>query len=120
MAVKIGQVMIYVRDLEVSRVFYCEVLGLEIETDLSEQLNMLVLKNEGCLFTLHGGYQAVNTSLDVCRTTVIFSVESLQEVKQRLQLGSYQMIGETEETPIHWFQLVKDPDGNLIEIAKFK
>jgi predicted enzyme related to lactoylglutathione lyase len=116
----IGQVMICVSTIEKARKFYIEDLGLEIENDLSQQMGMLIMKNEGCYFTIHEGYKPVPVEWESCRTSIILKVKDIENSRIELKKKDVNLIGEIEETPVHRFQAMKDLDGNIVEIAEFK
>ncbi len=116
---KIRQVMIFVDDIHEARRFYCDTIGLEIEQDLSDILGMIIIKHDGCLLTIHGGHTK-QPYAEGRKVSVAFGVDDIKgEVKRLKELG-VQMVGEIEETPVHWFQAFLDPAGNMIEIGQYK
>ncbi|MDP6113384.1 MAG: VOC family protein [Planctomycetota bacterium] len=119
MTPKIGQVMVFVDDLASAKQFYCDLIGIELEADLAEQANMLILKNDGCYFTIHGGFRRSPTDSDDCRTTIVIAVDDIEAMKAKLIQNGVELIGETEQSPIHRYQFVKDPAENWIEIAQY-
>lgn len=116
----IGQIMIHVTSLEKARSFYIDLLGLEIESDLSSELGMLIIKNKGCYFTLHEGFRSNPIDWNSCKTTIIISVSDVFEMRETLMKKGVELKGDVIDTPVHQYQTIKDFDGNWIEVAQFK
>ena len=117
---KIGQVMIHVSTLENAKKFYVDILGLKIQTDLSSELGMLIMENEGCIFTIHSGYTPKETDWKDCKSTIMLSVPNIQDARNNLVANKVTLEGDIIETPAHKYQLMKDFDQNWIEVAEFK
>ena len=115
-----GQVMIHVTTLEEAKRFYIDVLGLKIKTDLGDELGMLILENDGCYFTIHQGYEKVETTFENCKTAIILKVDDIEKTREKLLTKNIELYGEIIETPVHRYQALKDFDGNWIEVAQFK
>lgn len=116
----IGQVMIHVSSLETAKKFYIDILGLKIKTDLTNELGMLILENDGCFFTLHQGFKKIDTSFKDCKTVIILKVNNIQETKKLLEASQINLSGGIVETPVHYYQALQDYDGNWLEVAEFK
>lgn len=112
--------MIHVSSLEKAKSFYIDILELEIENDLSKELGMLILKNNGCYFTLHEGFKPIPIEWNNCKTTVIIAVDDVHNMRAKLLNANIELLGDVTETPVHQYQTLKDFDGNWIEIAQFK
>ncbi len=115
----IAQVMIFVHDLGAAKRFYTDILGLKIKQDLSAELDMLILENGQTILTIHGGFDRLDYN-EGRKISVTFSVQDIKAKVAELQSKGVQLIGEIEETPVHWFQGMVDPSGNLIEIGQYK
>lgn len=116
----IGQVMIHVSSLPKAKEFYVEILNLKIKQDLSDELNMIILENEGCYFTLHGGYQQNTPSANDCKSVVILKVNNIEKTREDLLAKGIELHGDIVESPVHHYQALRDFDGNWIEVAQFK
>jgi predicted enzyme related to lactoylglutathione lyase len=116
---QIKQVMVFVDDLEKAKEFYGKTLGLEIQDDLSKELGMLILKSSTCLFTIHGGFPKQAHS-DHRKISITLGVENIHQEVSRLKQKGVTLIGDIEETPVHWFQAFLDPSGNMLEIGQYK
>ncbi len=116
----IGQVMIHVTSLDVAKKFYIDILGLKVKSDLSQELGMYIIENEGCYFTLHEGFKPNTQDYDQCKTVVILRVSDIEQMKSKLLSQNVQLYGNIVETPVHYYQSTRDFDGNWIEVAQFK
>ncbi|MBT3982793.1 MAG: hypothetical protein HOE90_15645 [Bacteriovoracaceae bacterium] len=116
----IGQVMIHVTTLDKARAFYIDTLGLKVKADLSSELGMLIMENEGCFFTIHQGYKPAVVAFEQCKTAIILKVDDIEKSKAELTAKNVEMYGDINETPVHRYQVIKDFDGNWIEVAQFK
>ena len=116
----IGQVMIHVSTLETAKKFYVDILGLSIKSDLSSELGMWVLDNDGCFFTVHEGFSVNPTEWSSCKTAIILKVKDVKKSKEHLLRSGVELKGKIIETPVYSYQALKDFDGNWIEIAQFK
>ena len=111
--------MIFVSDLKVAKNFYNKKLGIGVKSDLADQLNILIMESNNVIFTLHGGFK--DRKHDNSRKIAIaFSVKDIKAAVHRLKIMKIKLIGEIEETPVHWFQAFEDPFGNMIEIGQYK
>ena len=111
--------MIFSQDLNESKIFYNEILSIPIKQDLSEELGMLIMESKGIIFTIHSGYQKSLDNTENSRTCIAFSVNDIEELKNKLKKRKIEFVGETQKSPIHEYQMIKDPSGNIIEIARY-
>ncbi len=116
----VGQVMIFVSSLEKAKCLYVDLLELQVVNDMSVEAGMLILKNEGAYLTLHEGYKPSRVSREDCRIVPIFRVHNIEEKRQKLKNHQVELYGEIQTTPVHRYQVLKDFDGNWIEIGEFK
>lgn len=116
---RVRQIMIFVHDLGAAKDFYHSKLGISIEEDLSKELGMLIMKNDGCILTIHEAFKQRPYEGDR-KIAITFGVENIKQETERLRKLGVPMIGEIEESPIHWFQAMSDPSGNMIEIGQYK
>ena len=117
--ISIHQVMIFVNDLETSRKFYNEILDIPIKQDFSKQMGMLIMDSNGVIFTIHSGYKKSLDADEYSRTCIAFSVQDLDEMLQKLKNENVEFIGKIHTSPIHKYQMIKDPSGNIVEIAQY-
>lgn len=116
----VGQIMIFVSTLSTARKVYCEVLGLEVQVDMTDQGGMLIMKNEGAYLTLHEGFNPLRVEKNECRVVPIFRVKDVKKMRERFTSVGLPLHGEIQETPVHRYQTAQDLDGNWIEFAEFK
>jgi predicted enzyme related to lactoylglutathione lyase len=116
---RIGQVMIFVDDLAAARRFYEGLLGIPVESDLSEPLDLIILRHEGCILTLHSGFPA-RPMAEERRIAIAFAVPDIEAEVRRLRAAGAPLVGDIEDTPVHRFQMLTDPAGNLVEIGQYR
>ncbi|HEY8270549.1 MAG TPA: VOC family protein [Pseudobdellovibrionaceae bacterium] len=116
----LGQLMIFVSSLQKAKSFYVDLIGLEVAHDMSEENGMLIMKNDGSYLTIHEGFKQKNTDQDACRITPIFKVKDVQATRKILETNGVHLEGGITETSVHHYQMLKDFDGNWIEVAQFK
>jgi predicted enzyme related to lactoylglutathione lyase len=108
---------IYVSDLQESKRFYIEVLGLE---DKGEMGPGWMLALESTSFYLEPGRNKNpdNQQLKAADITICFSVESVKTAYKALGDQDVQMAMKyTEYSPEYAVFMISDPDGNIIELA---
>ncbi len=116
----LGQVMIFSSSLETAREFYTKHIGLEVLNDMSKELGMLIMKNDNCYLTIHEKFKPRQVDIKDCQVIPIFIVENIEKSRKSLLDNGIEVEGNIKETPVHRFQMLKDPDGNWIEVAEFK
>ena len=116
---KINQVMIFVHDLKEAKKFYHDILRIGIEVDLSKELGMLIMENEGCIFTIHEEF-AKRPHDNGRKISVTFAVDDIKKEVRRLKEIGVPLWGEIEESPVHWYQAIIDPSGNMVELGQYK
>ena len=116
----LGQLMIFVNSLTEAKAFYSKYIGLQVVQDMTEEAEMLIMKNEGAYLTIHGGFQPTQIKKEECRCTPIFKVKDITEVRQKMLDDGLDLHGDIVETPVHKYQSLRDLDGNWIEVAQFK
>lgn len=115
----IKQIMIFVDDINMAKEFYNKKLKIGILKDLSHELDMLIMKSENIIFTIHGGFK-MKPHDGSRKISITFSVDNIHDETKRLKELGIKLIDGIEETPIHWFQAFEDPAGNMIEIGQYK
>ena len=82
-------------------------------------MNLVILKCENLVFTLHGGFKTNKIGDKDIRTCVAISVKNIKLSVARLIKHHVKLIGEIETTPVHKFQAFQDPAGNILEYAQY-
>lgn len=119
-----GLAWISVADIQQSKKFFTDVLGLQISSD-SAEYGWLELKASGDTFLLGVG-QAQDDKKEGCGSVlpghnaiVTMTVDDLIKVKAILAQKSVKMLGDIIEVPGHVkMQLFADLDGNKFQLVQ--
>ena len=104
------------RDLDASREFYCEVLGMEVGARPPMSFPGLWLYAEGAPILHLVGVQEATASRNGVIDHVALTASNLREVVGRLQARNIKH--SLRGTPDRGWQLFcRDPDGAMIELA---
>lgn len=116
---KVGSIFVPVRDIEKSRRWYCQVLGLREEDCSIMNGHLCPLPMEGTAVILDtmpkwggdqpGGAPSIETPAFMLMT------EDLQSSLEYMKTIGVELVTEIEHN--HWF-VVKDPDGNKLMICR--
>jgi catechol 2,3-dioxygenase-like lactoylglutathione lyase family enzyme len=117
-------VLITVKDMAVSRRFYEEVLGQEVEFDFGEDVSFragfALHDAEHFAALLEEGTGAEQRHRGMCPgMELYFECENLEELAQQMRGADVRFVHEIREQP--WAQRVmrvKDPDGWIVEIGE--
>ncbi len=117
-------VLITVKDMAVSRRFYEELLGQEVEFDFGEDVSFragfALHDAEHFAALLEEGTGAEQRHRGMCPgMELYFECENLEELAQQLRREDVRFVHEIREQP--WAQRVlrvKDPDGWIVEIGE--
>lgn len=139
---EIAHVNIVVSEMEVSKKFYSELLGLEVVLDkeiqstnfckgvglkeVKARVVMLKLKDENTLLELFQYYNPESKPLGdflpnaVPASHIAFRVEGIQDEYKRIKQNGAQFISEPQELADGvFFCYFRDPDGALLELIEF-
>lgn len=117
---KISWITIYVKNMEASKRFYCDILGLNIKQEMSPQPGMII-----CF--LDGGsidYELIQDSKHGetkigGSVSVGFMVDSLNEkICDLKNKGVENIVGPIQPSLVIRFIYIKDPDGMTIHISE--
>ena len=111
---------IYVKDMNISKQFYCEVLGLKIKHEMSPKpgLNLCFLDGGNIDYELieDANRSEIKMSDSV---TICFMTESLDsKIKDLKDKGVADIVGPFQPSPHTRFIFIQDPNGMKIQIAE--
>lgn len=120
---KLCWVTIHVTDMEKSKRFYCEVLGLKIKREFSPRpgFSICFLEGGGADYELIEDASASDQVSFSNSVSVGFLVDSLDEKIADLKgKGVENIIGPIAPSPSDRFIFIKDPDGMTVQIVEHK
>jgi catechol 2,3-dioxygenase-like lactoylglutathione lyase family enzyme len=116
-------IALFVKDIEVSKDFYCNILGLPVDLDfgknviLKSGLTLWEIQDDHIIPLTLGREKISNLSSN--RFELYFETENLPEILEVLKNRNVRLLHEIHEEP--WGQLTIrffDPDNHLIEIGE--
>lgn len=123
MDMKFCQSVLFVKDIEISKDFYCNVLHMEIELDFGKNV---ILKNGLTIWEIHSSHIIPSilgndnvTDVTKNRFELYFETENLEELVEHVRTHNVQFLHAIHEEP--WGQRTIrffDPDHHLIEIGE--
>lgn len=122
MKFKNSSIALFVKDIEVSKTFYCDILGLEVEFDFGGNI---IFKGEIAIWQIDPNHiipKLLGNSLGDSQSNhfeLYFETESLDEDYNTLCSAKVKFLHEIHEEP--WGQRTIrffDPDNHLIEIGE--
>lgn len=120
---KLCWVTIHVTDMEKSKRFYCELLGLKIKREFSPRpgFSICFLEGGGADYELIADASARDQVIFSNSVSVGFLVDSLGEKMADLRSkGVENIIGPIAPSPNDRFIFIKDPDGMTVQIVEHK
>jgi lactoylglutathione lyase len=123
MNLKLGYIILYVKDLEESKRFYRDLLGLELRNEFGSYIEFNTGATVLSMNTREGGRDAtglpIPNEISKQQTFEIgFVTEDVYGVVEKLRSEGVHVLMEPREKP--WGQVVayvEDPDGHYIEIC---
>jgi predicted enzyme related to lactoylglutathione lyase len=115
---KTGLVILYVRDIEQSKKFYTEVVGLPLDEQQSSP-KFVVLAREGSplalqeLSTLPAGQ-----AKDPGGVEIAFDADDVDAAYRRWKSAGAEILSEPENMPFGRYFLAKDPNGHYVSVYK--
>jgi len=116
---KYHSVGVFVKDIEVSRQFYTEVLGLSIEHDFGGNIILVGGISIWQIDVNHIIPRTLETNTAANRFELYFETEDIQRVDSKLKARGVKYLHDVIEEP--WGQRTIrffDPDGHLIEVGE--
>ena len=114
---------IFVKNIEVSKMFYIDLLGLSVDLDFGKNI---IFKNGFAIWEIQENHIIPSSlgldrisDIDVNRFEMYFETERLNEVFENLKNSNVKFLHEIHEE--HWGQRTIrffDPDNHLIEIGE--
>lgn len=120
---KICWMTIHVMDMEKSKQFYCDVLGLKVKREFSPRpgYSICFLEGGGADYELIEDVSAHDEVKFSNSVSVGFLVDSLDDMITRLKNnGIENIIGPIAPSPNDRFIFIKDPDGMTVQIVEHK
>jgi catechol 2,3-dioxygenase-like lactoylglutathione lyase family enzyme len=110
---RISAVMLGVRDLQQSLVFYKEKLGLKV---IMQEPSLALLQCGNVMLGLSRGHATVAPHI-AGATEVVFQVESVRAAHQALLAQGVSFMTEPRQvTPTDWAANFKDVDGHILSV----
>lgn len=118
MNLKLQHSVIRVSDINSSKEFYLNKLGLEL---LEDSGNFFAAKSGNIRLSFFGGYQKHDNPEDVrAGVSLIFRVENLEQAKKHLEKKGIKPLGDVIDIPnFHKFLEYEDPDGTVFFLAEY-
>ncbi|HEY3390743.1 MAG TPA: VOC family protein [Prolixibacteraceae bacterium] len=123
MELKNCSTVLFVKNIEISKDFYCNILGLPIDLDFGKNV---ILKSGLTIWEIQGDQIIPSTlglekisNLSYNRFELYFEVENLSDIFEILKEKNVRFLHEVHEEP--WGQQTIrffDPDNHLIEIGE--
>ena len=120
---KLCWVTIHVTDMQQSKHFYCDVLGLKIKREFApgDGFKICFLEGNGADYELIEDASARDEVSFSNSVSVGFLVDSLDEKMADLRSkGVENIIGPIAPSPNDRFIFIKDPDGMTVQIVEHK
>jgi len=112
---------VYVRDMEVARRFYEDVLGLPAPTINTPKWVEYGWPGGRGNFALHRGEPTrMDTSHGAVRAVICLEVDDFAERFARVKAAGVPVVLEPQETKWYFLGGFSDPDGNEIRLQQYK
>jgi len=113
---KMGFVILQVKDMDRAKKFYTEVVGLPVVEEQSAP-TFTVLAPEGSLLAL----QDVTTvpaglAKEPGSVEIAFNQDGVDSIYQRWKKAGAEIVSEPETKPFGRYFLAKDPDGHYVDV----
>ena len=117
---KITWITIHVKDMVVSKQFYCDVLGLTVKHEMAPRPGMAICFLDGGPIEYELIEDSEHREIEIGKSVSAgFMVDSLDDVIASLkQKGVTDIVGPLQPSPVIRFIYVKDPDGMTIQISE--
>lgn len=118
MSTKLGNVNLFVRDIERSKRFFIDAIGLVEDLELSAPPSFILLKAGGCNLTLQDGTNPGANFETAASIELGFEVDDLEAVRSRLEAWDIAM---SDLQQMDWgggFD-ARDPDGHRLSIFRY-
>lgn len=116
---KLHSIVLFVKDIELSKIFYTKLIGLSILHDFG---NNVILSNGISIWEIQQSHiisQELETLSNSTRFELYFEAENLDEIKIKLEQSSVKFLHPIQTEP--WGQRTLrffDPDNHLIEVGE--
>jgi catechol-2,3-dioxygenase len=118
-SLSLGIVMLYVYDMEKSKHFYTEIVGLPVVPELSDVNFIALSPATGSLIALeNANLLPVGQAKPAGSFELGFAVDDVDQVYEQWVAAAVAMISGPEEMPFGRAFLAKDPDGHYITVYR--
>ncbi len=113
---KMGIVILHVQDIERSRRFYTEVVGLPVDEQQSDA-NFTMLATDGSLLALQAA-SSLPEGQDgqAGGVEVGLELDGVDATYKRWKKAGVELLGEPETRPFGRYFLARDPDGHYLSV----
>jgi len=117
---KISWITIYVKNMEESKRFYCDVIGLKIKTEMNPKPGLKICFLDGETIDYELIEDADHRDVKIGKSiTVAFLVEALnKKIHDHKKKGVEKIVGPVQPAPNIRFVFIQDPNGMTIQIAE--
>jgi lactoylglutathione lyase len=117
---KICWITIHVKNMEASKRFYCDVLGLNIKHEMAPQPGMKICFLDGGTIDYELIEDIEHRDIEIGKSVSAgFMVDSLDEkIADLKNKGVTDIVGPIQPSPMIRFIYIKDPDGMTIQITE--
>jgi predicted enzyme related to lactoylglutathione lyase len=114
---KMGIVILYVRDIQKAKAFYTEVVGLPVIEEQSDVNFIMLRPTEGSLLALEDiSVLPAGQAKEPGSIEVGLEVADADAVWQRWKSHGVEMVTELEDKPFGRTFLAKDPEGHYLTV----
>lgn len=114
MNLSLNRIMLYVRNIDDTRVFYERYFGFSAESRDDDRVVELKSAHGGAILMVHQAAKSVKTGQ--ASVKLVFDVEDVEGFKQHCSALGLEF-GSTHKADGYCFANAKDPDGNSVSIS---
>lgn len=118
----LGFVILYVRDMEKSKAFYTDLLGMTVVDEVSGPNFVALRPSGGSLLALQNKATAVFAPKDEEQSGSVelsFEVDDVDGTWQRWKEHGVELLSEPTELPFGRYFIAKDPEGHYLSVYRF-
>jgi predicted enzyme related to lactoylglutathione lyase len=114
---KVGFVILFVKDVARSKEFYTEIVGLPVDETQSSP-NFVVLRSEGSLLALENAASlpATQPNQTPGSVEVAFNMDGVDAIYKRWKNAGAEIVLEPEDRPFGRYFVARDPDGHYLDV----
>jgi predicted enzyme related to lactoylglutathione lyase len=117
----LGIVIIYVNDLQKSKTFYTEVIGLPVVAEQSGPTFVALMPSEGPMLALEDvSILPAGQAKPAGSVEIGFAVDDVDAVYHQWKQCGVAMVEDPEDKPFGRSFLAKDPDGHFLTVYRLR